>query len=282
MNNKIMIFCAARTGSVSLGHCIRHSLGSQVDPWYDFTCEEPFNSGRMNASPAGSYEANLTENIQKIITRDLYQGETFFEPHITEQWANFMTRENVNSYLDKIYSDKRCVKHIHNPLYVNRINMYIIDYCKANSIKVVWIWREDIWSQFMSLLMSRQEQCWSMLCERDRGNLQKAVYKPYTDYGYMLEEYARFTDRLYIFPGYFKSIGLDYYDLKFEEYLGDNICFEDRVNIVKDVFDYIGVTFIMSDKIEEALGMETQQHKKGQWEKLPDIDKIKEALHYEG
>ena len=278
--NKFLIFAGARTGSVCLSHCLRHTIVGEN--WKDSVCEEPFTQPLKIAND--TLREFIIENCLKLGI-DLEKSHFVLslcgnKKNQGKNALNKITIPQLYKLLDAIYDNYTGIKHIHdqNAIWFNKA---LFDYAIYKGIKIIYLHRENVAQVALSGVASWQEGVWSVIdSEKKKQQVDETVYKPIcVDF---LRSHCRGLRKKHkMFTEYLDFKGFDYISIKYEDFLGEDKSIEDRTVFFKDILEYLSYTYVHKDTIIDALSPKSKQHGKKSYDKIPNIKEINEWLREE-
>ena len=280
--NKFLIFAGARTGSVCLSHCLRHTIAGTGEDWKDRVCDEPFTQPLK--IPNDTLREFMIENCLKL-------GIDLEKSHFVAKLCgnsktrgknvlNRMTIPKLYKLLDIIYGNYTGIKHIHdqNAIWFNKA---LFDYAADKGIKIIYLHREDLARVTLSGVVSWQEGIWSVIgSEEKKQQVDETVYEP-IKVSLLRKQCSNLRKRHKMFTSYLNFKAFDSINIKYEDFLGEDKSIDDRIVFFKDILKRLDYNYVDEDIIIDALSPKCKQHSKKNYDKIPNIKEINEWLEEE-
>ena len=270
MDNKVLIFGGARTGTTTLSHCLRNiAYGSSDSKSRNLVIDEPLNHPMR--------KPRLTANNGYNIIRSFEEAELLHKFVINTGDTNVVSRLTAGELykvLDVLFRKYDCIKHVHDAVFQMN-NKLLFDYAVDHDIKIVYLCREDLFSICLSKCMCAQIGKWHTLMPVDREAVDEAVYDP-IPLSKLQKTYNRFNHSKDVYTKYLKSKDIEYYKVRYEDFLHPDNNIESRINTFKIILSYIGWPYAESDTILKALNPSTKQYTDKHYDKIPNIKEIYE------
>ena len=270
MDNKVLIFGGARTGTTTLSHCLRQiTYGVSRIKSKNLVIDEPLNHPMR--------KPRLTENNGYNIIRSFEEAKLLHKFVINTGDTNVVSRLTAGELykvLDVLFGKYDCIKHVHDAIFQMN-NKLLFDYAMDNDIKILYLCREDLFSICLSKCMSAQIGKWHTLRSVDREAVDEAVYDP-IPLSTLQDTYDRFNRSRDVYTKYLKSKEIEYYKVCYEDFLHPDNDIESRIDKFKIILSYIGWPYVKSDVILKALSPGTKQYTDKHYNKIPNIKEIYE------
>jgi len=263
MSSKFLIFAGARTGSVTLSHCVKHTIIEPGQDWSKVIIDEPFTQPLKLPEPWRQYIIDKCAGLN-IDLEDGSRGK-----HV----INRTSISQLYKLLDIIYCDHVGIKHIYNQNYM-WFNHALLDYAAYNGIKIIHLHRDNIYDTILSGFMAQQEGIWSTHTDEKRQVVDNHIYKPI--------DLQLFCNRVRAeqkhYRGHVRYIALKNIDtmkIVYEEFLGSDMSLDERVSIFTKALNYIGYEYIDNiPAVLDVLHPKTKQHTDTHYDKIPNIKEI--------
>ena len=140
-------------------------------------------------------------------------------------------------------------------------------------IKILYLYRRNIFDIVLSKAASKQEGVWHTFTEENREVMNSIEYDP-IPIKWVEAEYHKLQKTNTAYPVYLKFKDIEYLELCYEDFLGSSVVVEDRLNRFKEILNFIEWEYIDSDIITDALHPKTKQHLNEHYEKVPNIEEV--------
>ncbi len=270
MNNKVLIFGGARTGTTTLSHCLRSIAYSVSEKTKNLVIDEPLNHPMRKPRLHENNGYNIIKCFEeaKLLHKFVVNGDD------VELIVSRLTAGELYRVLDVLYEKYDCIKHVHDTVFQMN-NKLLFDYAADNNIKVLYLYRDDLFSMCLSKCMCAQSGKWHTLRSADREAVDEAVYEP-IPISKLQNTYNRFNLSRDVYTKYLNSKGIDYYKIRYEDFLHQDNDIESRINAFKIILSYIEWPYVESDYILKALSPDTKQYTDKHYDKIPNIKEIYE------
>jgi len=270
MNNKVLIFGGARTGTTTLSHCIRQIMynaksNTLNNPVIDEPLNHPMRKPRLHEN--NGYNIIRCFEDAKLLHKFVANtGDT--------NVVSRLTAGELYKVLDVLFEKYECIKHVHDAIFQLN-NKLLFDYAVDNNIKILYLCREDLFSICLSKCMSQQIGRWHAIEPNDRKEVDRADYKP-IPISQLQHLYDRFDHSKQIYTKYLKSKNIDYYKVCYEDFLHPDNDIEARIDKFKIILSYIEWPYAELDIVLKALHPLTKQYTDKHYNKIPNIKEIYE------
>ena len=268
---KVLIFGGARTGTTTLSHCLRQIAyeakdGSIANLVIDEPLNHPMRKPRLHEN--NGYNIIKCFEEAKLLHKFVVSGDD------VKCVVSRLTAGELYRVLDVLFEKYDCIKHVHDTIFQMN-NKLLFDYAVDNNIKVLYLYRKDLFSICLSKCMSTQIARWHTLKTEDRKAVDKATYDP-IEITKLQSMYTRFNNIKDVYTKYLKSKNVDYYNLCYEDFLHPDSDIESRICTFKIILSYIDWPYIETDPILKALDPSTKQYTDKHYDKIPNIKEIYE------
>ncbi|MBC8416781.1 hypothetical protein H8E06_00445 [bacterium] len=264
--NKVLLFGSARTGTVTLAHCLRHTAA--ITDGGNLVIDEPMNKSIEQLRVRGEDGAAIIKLYEKVNLLHKLDVED------TVPIADNLTSDEIYQMLDALFKRYDCVKHLCDE--VSRAsNKIVLDYAVDNNIKIVYQYREDLASTCLSKCMSMQTGQWTTLNDHSRDILNEAIYDPIPipELHFL---YVKMSSVAEVYTDYLIDKDVKFYRVCYEKFLHPDNDIENRINAFKKILEYIEWSYHETDIILKALHPSTKQHTDKEYNKVPNIEEIYE------
>ncbi len=204
-------------------------------------------------------------------------GEPFHKADGKERYIQFVhDADSFCSTVDQIFKDYNCIKHMIHDVPV----AYHERVFKRNDLRIVFLYRKNTLRKVMSQFISRQTTVWAG-GEQSKLKILNHTFEPVPVRKVkkrMASQLAREND----YRSMLDNLGVEYFDLPYEDLYGSCKDFQSRTRVVEEILDFCGYDkepLLQEPTISEVkawLEPKMKLNSEDSYRLIPNIDEIEE------
>ncbi len=290
--NRFLIFAGARTGSVTLSHCLRHTIASNFEVWKDPVFDEPFTEplklpdGLKKFMMNECFKLGIDFTLKGVRYKDSWTTAPpeRGKPGRGKKTINKISIPQLYKLLDAIYDEYIGIKHIHNQNLI-WFNKALFDYAAYNGIKIIYLHRRNVYETVLSKIASESSNIWSLIEDGGGEKSYKDRVEAVNNAKYAPISMPRFRgncrgllNNTKAFEDYISHKEFTHKKVYYEDLIGDNISHDQRIERFKDILNFLDYEYNDNKEITDALLPKIKQHNKDVYAKIPNIDEVYEWI----